>query len=594
MATIAQSHDARAERKPAGCDRSCAPPGTTQRVVAPSEENRVWRHLAWRAPQEAARAPGVEANPANASVQRKALDVSQPGDALELEADRIASEVVGSPGPAGGCQACGGAAAGGLQRKASGSAPRARAELPAEGGAGGLVSALGPGAELPRGEAKYFEPRLGVDLAGVRLHTGDRAAQAAAAVDAVAFTYGSNVVLGAEAPPVGSIAGRELLAHELVHVLQQTSQGATTPAPLQVARRGPMPRAVRRPPPIRVAPRTRAGTGQPSGSRNPEPAPMHQIYAPPASHDNSLHALMWRASERSAAERAIFQGERPFATLERGGSAPDFVSDAGQGQSMIGSGRVVTYRRRHYHVLDAIEYEVGRARSDRDLSAVLTRHLSDSWLTYGLALTHLLEGGSTYRNPALGGAHYFFRPYEIGPDLDPRAERRLQVFSRAVAVRLAAAPEMRRQPLARAIAENLLLTPPDERQGPCDERPVPRRGGHARHDAYATHVTGSGQDYYVGTPEGIACTFDGQDRHGQVWEVKTGYRYFSEAGIVWSPDVPRFHEMILGLEEQRMRCTFVASRCGKPYAYAFDDPEVAASMQIQWGGVPPVYHIQPP
>ncbi|HVV50658.1 MAG TPA: DUF4157 domain-containing protein, partial [Polyangia bacterium] len=65
----------------------------------------------------------------------------------------------------------------------------------------------------------------------VRLHDGGVAAAAARALGAVAYTAGSDVVLGAGAPPIDSLPGRQLLAHELAHVKQSpTAPGARADA----------------------------------------------------------------------------------------------------------------------------------------------------------------------------------------------------------------------------------------------------------------------------------------------------------------------------------------------------------------------------
>jgi hypothetical protein len=62
---------------------------------------------------------------------------------------------------------------------------------------------------------------FGADFSAVRIHTDAKAAQSAAAVGALAYTVGSDVVFGAgQYDPVGE-SGRRLLAHELAHVVQQ-------------------------------------------------------------------------------------------------------------------------------------------------------------------------------------------------------------------------------------------------------------------------------------------------------------------------------------------------------------------------------------
>jgi hypothetical protein len=55
----------------------------------------------------------------------------------------------------------------------------------------------------------------------VRIHADARAAEAARAVRARAFTWGRNVVFAPGEYAPGTPRGRRLLAHELTHVVQQ-------------------------------------------------------------------------------------------------------------------------------------------------------------------------------------------------------------------------------------------------------------------------------------------------------------------------------------------------------------------------------------
>lgn len=66
-----------------------------------------------------------------------------------------------------------------------------------------------------------MEPRFGHDFGRVRVHANGRAAESAAAVDAVAYTVGHDIVFGTGQYAPGSAHGRSLLAHELAHVVQQ-------------------------------------------------------------------------------------------------------------------------------------------------------------------------------------------------------------------------------------------------------------------------------------------------------------------------------------------------------------------------------------
>ncbi|MFS8086528.1 MAG: DUF4157 domain-containing protein, partial [Acidobacteriota bacterium] len=52
------------------------------------------------------------------------------------------------------------------------------------------------GEQLDRNTRNFFEPRLGHDLSGVRIHTGDAAAESARSVNACAYTLGSDIVFG--------------------------------------------------------------------------------------------------------------------------------------------------------------------------------------------------------------------------------------------------------------------------------------------------------------------------------------------------------------------------------------------------------------
>jgi hypothetical protein len=67
----------------------------------------------------------------------------------------------------------------------------------------------------------FFEPRFGHNFSSVRVHVDARAAQSARAVQALAYTVGSNIVFGANQFAPGSRDGRGLLGHELAHTLQQ-------------------------------------------------------------------------------------------------------------------------------------------------------------------------------------------------------------------------------------------------------------------------------------------------------------------------------------------------------------------------------------
>ena len=96
----------------------------------------------------------------------------------------------------------------------------------------------GQGSRLMQTERDRFEPGLGAGLSAVRVHSGPRAASLAADHRAHAFAHGSHIVLGAHAQRAPPGVRSQVLAHELVHVGQQSARGppALTPAPVGVQR----------------------------------------------------------------------------------------------------------------------------------------------------------------------------------------------------------------------------------------------------------------------------------------------------------------------------------------------------------------------
>jgi hypothetical protein len=83
------------------------------------------------------------------------------------------------------------------------------------------VIGRGGGKPLPQELREEMEQRLGADFSEVRVHHDSEAAESAAAVNAAAYTSGSEIVLGSEAAPISTEAGKKTLAHELTHVVQQ-------------------------------------------------------------------------------------------------------------------------------------------------------------------------------------------------------------------------------------------------------------------------------------------------------------------------------------------------------------------------------------
>ncbi len=84
----------------------------------------------------------------------------------------------------------------------------------------------GGGQALDGSVRLQMERAFGSDFSGIRVHTDSEAHALNHAVDAVAFTTGQDIFFRQSAYSPGSSAGRELLAHELTHVVQQGGSSA--------------------------------------------------------------------------------------------------------------------------------------------------------------------------------------------------------------------------------------------------------------------------------------------------------------------------------------------------------------------------------
>lgn len=183
------------------------------------------------------------------------LEMSQPGDIYEQEADQAARQVmlmlddaVIGAAPSGQSAArvqrmCAECAEESLERSAADNEEkkvnRRSADLRTvklsrleqqSGGAATTSPAVeaqieglrGGGESLSEPLRRFFEPRFGFDFGRVRVHTDTQAAESARAINAHAFTIGSDVVFAAGQYAPDTSVGRGLIAHELAHVIQQT------------------------------------------------------------------------------------------------------------------------------------------------------------------------------------------------------------------------------------------------------------------------------------------------------------------------------------------------------------------------------------
>jgi Domain of unknown function (DUF4157) len=160
------------------------------------------------------------------------LMINTPGDQYEQEADRVADQVMRMPEPqiqrtcscGGGCAECSKKDEiepkhGPVQMKHIGPTGSSQAEAPP------IVHEVlrSPGQPLDAATRAFMESRFGHDFSRVRVHTDAAAEQSARDIKAHAYTTGQNIVFnfGQYAPGTGE--GNRLLAHELTHVVQQST-----------------------------------------------------------------------------------------------------------------------------------------------------------------------------------------------------------------------------------------------------------------------------------------------------------------------------------------------------------------------------------
>lgn len=139
------------------------------------------------------------------AIQAK-LRIGLPGDIYEQEADRVAEQVMRMPDKV-------------VQLKRgditqSSTAVESRINNLKDGGQ-----------PLPDSVSTFFEPRFGTDFSRVRVHSDANASQSARDVNAHAYTMGHDIVFGASRFEPGTKEGRQLIAHELTHVVQQSGSG---------------------------------------------------------------------------------------------------------------------------------------------------------------------------------------------------------------------------------------------------------------------------------------------------------------------------------------------------------------------------------
>lgn len=137
------------------------------------------------------------------------MAVSQPGDKFEKEAEKTASRVMKMPAP--------------VSPEKEEKLQRAGAGAPvvSESDHAAIQTGATGGTPLSADVRGYMEPRFGADFSNVRIHTDGGSSRLNRNLGARAFTYQNHIFFSRDQYQPGTSEGRNLLAHELTHTIQQ-------------------------------------------------------------------------------------------------------------------------------------------------------------------------------------------------------------------------------------------------------------------------------------------------------------------------------------------------------------------------------------
>jgi hypothetical protein len=156
---------------------------------------------------------------AAASAPQRFANISSPHDRAEIEASEVARKVMRASAPTGAAAQLTAVHDAPVQRAVTAAgppAPPAPASVPAP-----VSVPTSGGSPLPPDVRQFMEHRFGASFEAVRIHSDEAAAQQSAAIDAHAFTVGKHIFFRRDQFRPDSAAGRELIAHELAHTIQQ-------------------------------------------------------------------------------------------------------------------------------------------------------------------------------------------------------------------------------------------------------------------------------------------------------------------------------------------------------------------------------------
>lgn len=151
----------------------------------------------------------------NAFVQMK-LEISQPGDAHEEQADQVADAVM--KGDTQQSQSVLDEKPAAIQKKGDDAALTTTPDFDSQ-----LQTTKGSGSKMDEATKGELEQHTGTDLSGVNIHTGNDAHTMSESISAKAFTHGQDIYFKNGNYNPGTPEGKSLLAHEVAHTVQQGS-----------------------------------------------------------------------------------------------------------------------------------------------------------------------------------------------------------------------------------------------------------------------------------------------------------------------------------------------------------------------------------
>ncbi len=99
-----------------------------------------------------------------------------------------------------------------------------------------IQSSKGNGAALDSNTRSFMSTRFGTDFSNVKIHTDGEAIQMNRELNAKAFTTGNDIYFNEGQYQPGSASGKQLLGHELTHVVQQGHTGKSIQRMIMVDR----------------------------------------------------------------------------------------------------------------------------------------------------------------------------------------------------------------------------------------------------------------------------------------------------------------------------------------------------------------------